>query len=86
MPKERRAIPGKPTKSNPRNDSATRQKVARLKKRFRRAHHEGMSALETGDYAALGKAIERERDIIDEQTVMLRAAGVLRARPAKRTK
>jgi hypothetical protein len=53
---------------------AARQKTRDLKARFAAAHRDGMAALKSGDYDALGEAIRREHSIIDEIHVIRPAA------------
>ena len=42
-----------------------------LKRAFDKAHQAGMTGLRTGDYAALAKAIRRERTIIRKQAALI---------------
>jgi len=45
--------------------------VAALLRDFRKAHADGMAALEKQDFDALGDAIRRERDLIKTQSEMI---------------
>ena len=47
------------------------QSVATLLSDFRKAHADGMAALEKQDFDALGDAIRRERDLIETQSEMI---------------
>jgi hypothetical protein len=47
------------------------KRIRALKIKFDRAHEDGLKALEAHDYAALTKAIARERALIDEQHDLL---------------
>ena len=47
------------------------QSVAALLRDFRKAHADGMAALEKQDFDALGDAIRRERDLIKTQSEMI---------------
>ena len=46
-------------------------RVATLRKDFKKAHADGMAALEKQDFDALGDAIRRERDLIETQSEMI---------------
>jgi hypothetical protein len=48
-----------------------RAKVRRLKRDFDAAHQIGMAGLRSGDYAALDKAIAKERVILKEQAKLI---------------
>lgn len=50
---------------------AAAQRVATLRKDFQKAHADGMTALQSGDFDALGDAIKRERDIIEIQSELI---------------
>ena len=47
------------------------QRVATLRKDFQKAHADGMTALQKGDFDALEDAIKRERDIIEIQSELI---------------
>ena len=47
------------------------EKIATLRKDFQEAHADGMTALQRGDFDALGDAIKRERDIIEIQSELI---------------
>ena len=47
------------------------QSVAALLRDFKKAHAEGMAALEKQDFDALGDAIRRERELIETQSEMI---------------
>ena len=47
--------------------------LARLRQEFRAAHAKGTAALRSGDYEALGEAIDAERKLIDQQKLLLDA-------------
>jgi hypothetical protein len=49
----------------------SRETLKTLKAEFDAAHVKGMAALRSGDYAALGKAIDAERRLIDKQRSLL---------------
>jgi hypothetical protein len=49
-------------------------RLKRLKAAFHEVHEAGMSALEAGDYGGLGAAIDREREIIQQQTDLFKEA------------
>ena len=53
-------------------------RMRELRDEYMAAHRAGMAALERRDLVELGKVIERERAILDEQIVIL---GVLRIPP-----
>ena len=48
-----------------RSDLLEPETTAKLKAKFDKAHSDGEKALKRGDYRAFGKAIVREREIID---------------------
>ena len=48
-----------------------RAKIRRLKREFEAAHEAGMLALQKGDYAALDKAVVKERLILEEQAEVI---------------
>jgi hypothetical protein len=48
--------------------------MTRLKAAFDEVHEAGMSALDAGDYGAFGAAIDREREIIQQQTDLFKDA------------
>jgi hypothetical protein len=50
---------------------STHARLRQLKEAFDEAHRHGMHALEVGDYDLMSAAIEREREIIDEQRRLL---------------
>lgn len=54
--------------------------IKRRRKQFAAAHDKGMKALHTHDYDALGEAILEERQIIEEQAVLVRAVSPLKAK------
>jgi hypothetical protein len=45
--------------------------IATLRKDFKKAHEDGMAALDNQDFDALGDAIKRERNIIDIQSELI---------------
>ena len=47
------------------------QKMATLRKDYKKAHADGMAALENRDFDAFGDAIKRERNIIETQSEMI---------------
>ena len=47
------------------------QSVAALLRDFKKAHADGMAALEKQDFDALGDAIKRERNIIEAQSELI---------------
>jgi hypothetical protein len=47
------------------------ESVATLLREFKKAHADGMAALEKQDFDALGDAIGRERDLIETQSEMI---------------
>jgi hypothetical protein len=47
------------------------EKIATLRKDFQEAHADGMTAVQRGDFDALGDAIKRERDIIEIQSELI---------------
>jgi hypothetical protein len=53
-----------PTKTAP-------EKIATLRKDFKKAHANGMAALQKQDFDALGDAIKRERNIIETQSELI---------------
>jgi hypothetical protein len=48
-----------------------RAKVRQLKREFDAAHQAGMAGLRRGDYAALDKAVEKERVILEKQAELI---------------
>jgi hypothetical protein len=46
-------------------------RLRQLKTRFDIAHKDGMKAIRSGDYEGFGNAVEREREIIEEQAVVI---------------
>jgi chromatin segregation and condensation protein Rec8/ScpA/Scc1 (kleisin family) len=57
-----------------------------LKARFEAAHKQGMESLKSGDYVGVGRAIEAEKAVIDEQAKRIAdfAARVARSRKASK--
>ena len=51
--------------------TAAYQRLRELREQFRVAHRTGMEALEAGDYAGFGTALEQERAILEEQKRVL---------------
>jgi hypothetical protein len=47
------------------------EKMATLRKDFKKAHGDGMAALKNRDFDAFGDAIKRERNIIETQIEMI---------------
>ena len=47
--------------------------IRRLRKEFRAAHTKGTAALNSGDYQALGKAIDTERKLVEQQKSLVEA-------------
>jgi hypothetical protein len=57
------------------------QSVAALLRDFKKAHADGMAALEKRDFDALGDAIRRERDLVETQSEIIeRSTGKKSAR------
>jgi hypothetical protein len=79
MAKKATRKPPKRKVGRPTEGLVTADPAAELSKRhsdrndqFKAAHRKGMAALKTGDYRALGDAINRERELIDEQTSIIK--------------
>src|SRR5262245_29280495 len=53
--------------------TAQRSKLRRLKADFDHADAEGRAALEEGDLGKLGDAINREREVIEKQSAIIKA-------------
>jgi hypothetical protein len=49
----------------------SRARIRELKAEFDVAHKAGMASLEARDYDGLGRAISRERELIEEQASMV---------------
>jgi hypothetical protein len=64
-PSEERPIDRGDSAQEPDSPLLYRTVAARLKADFDAVHREGMAALARGDYDTLGKAIKREREIIE---------------------
>ena len=47
--------------------------LSRLRKAFRAAHAKSTAAMKSGDYRALGEAIDAERKLVDEQKSLIDA-------------
>ena len=62
--------------------------IRQRRKKFAAAHDKGMRALRAHDYDALEEAILEERKIIEEQAMLVQAAGMPKAKrkPAKKAK
>ena len=58
----------------------TTRHLTAIRERFGRLHAEGMIALEAQDFETLGRVMKQEREMIDEQALLLRGLQVLRAR------
>ena len=69
-PKEQRLVVPDPVVAlGPAKTAAKR--VATLLRDFKKAHADGMAALEKQDFDALGNAIKRERNIIETQSELI---------------
>jgi len=54
-------------------EKAPVETLRRLRKEFRAAHAKGTAALNSGDYQALGEAIDAERKLVDQQKSLVNA-------------
>jgi hypothetical protein len=76
-----------PSKARPHlGPPVKRKEIAELRKQFIRAHGDGMLALASSDYDEFGKAIEREREIINKQKAMIHRNNTVATTHPKRRK
>ena len=47
------------------------ERIRNLRSLYMNAHRDGMACLEAGDLAGFGEAIQRERDILEDQQALL---------------